>query len=150
MTRIVRALLPALLLAWMGPGLVSTALAQGGQEGEDVAPATFNRGIILYQRYCSNCHGADARGDGRIAHLLKVPPPNLRTLAVQNDGEFPTDRIQKVIDGRKGILLHGTREMPIWGQVFLDGEGPEAEAAAEEKILDLVGYLKVIQESSNE
>lgn len=120
-------------------------LAQQGEE--EISPATFNRGIILYQRYCSNCHGDGAQGDGRIAHLLKVPPSDLTQLALKNGGEFPIDDARKTIDGRKGIMLHGTREMPIWGQVFKEGEGPEAEAEAQKKINDLIGYLKAIQET---
>lgn len=142
-----------LSLALLGLALAVLALpATSGpaQQGDDVAPSTFNRGIILYQRYCSNCHGENGTGDGRIAHLLKVPPADLTLIAANNDGEFPAEKVEKTIDGRKGVMLHGTREMPIWGQVFLEGEGPEAEAEAERKIEDLVGYLKAIQEESGD
>lgn len=142
-----------LSLALLGLALAVVALpgtSSQAQEGDDVAPATFNRGIILYQRYCSNCHGQDGAGDGRIAHLLKVPPANLTQIAANNGGEFPAEKVEKTVDGRKGVMLHGTREMPIWGQVFLEGEGPEAEAEAERKIEDLVGYLKAIQEESGD
>lgn len=122
-------------IAWGG------AAAQTG----DSSTAQFNRGILLYQRYCSNCHGDQAHGDGRIAHLLKTEPADLTQLT-DEDGRFPTDEVRKTIDGRAGILAHGTREMPIWGQVFLEGDGPEAEAEVEAKIDDLIGYLEAIQE----
>lgn len=107
----------------------------------------FNQGSIAYQRYCANCHGSKAKGDGQVARLLKVQPPDLTVLAANNDGEFPAEQVRKTIDGRKGIVAHGMRDMPIWGDVFLEAEnGPEAEAEAERKIEELVIYLKLIQE----
>ena len=52
-----------------------------------------------------------------------------------------------MIDGRKDVTGHGPREMPIFGQYFLDGgEGPEAEARVKARIDELVAYLKGIQE----
>lgn len=133
------------------PLLLGLTLALFPLLGQETNPQTeyslFNRGSVSYQRYCSNCHGAKAKGDGQIARLLKVQPADLTQLSVNNGGEFPEEEVRQTIDGRKGALGHGPREMPIWGQVFLDGgEGPEAEAKVRTKIDELVAYLKGIQE----
>lgn len=107
----------------------------------------FNKGSVSYQRYCANCHGSKAKGDGQVARLLTVKPPDLTQLAIGNGGEFPEEEVRRIIDGRKGVLGHGMRDMPIWGDVFRDGEeGPEAEARVEQRIDELVAYLKGIQE----
>jgi hypothetical protein len=36
-------------------------------------------------------------------------------LSKNNNGVFPLNAVYEVIDGRKSIKAHGTREMPIWG-----------------------------------
>jgi len=140
---------PLILLATL---LLLLALAPAASQ-ESTAPKDkeeeielFNQGSILYQRNCTNCHGTRARGDGQIARLLTVKPTDLTQLAANNGGEFPTEEVFKAIDGRKGVLGHGMRDMPIWGDVFLaDDGGPEAEQEAKRKIRSLVVYLKKIQ-----
>ena len=46
----------------------------------------------------------------------KTPPPNLTLLAKNNGGHFPFLRVLEMIDGRNMIEVHGTREMPVWGE----------------------------------
>ena len=135
-------ILAALLLLLALAPAVSQEAKTGDKEIE-----LFNEGSILYQRNCTNCHGTRAKGDGQVARLLTVKPTDLTQLAVNNDGEFPADEVFQAIDGRKGILGHGMRDMPIWGDVFLAEDGdPEAKAEAERKIRSLVVYLKKIQD----
>ena len=38
-----------------------------------------------------------------------------RALAGANGGVFPFEHVYAAIDGRLGIRVHGTREMPVWG-----------------------------------
>lgn len=135
-----------LLLLALTPALSQTS--QGGKADKGPDEITlFNEGSILYQRNCTNCHGTRAKGDGQVARLLTVKPTDLTQLAANNGGEFPADEVFKAIDGRKGILGHGMRDMPIWGDVFLSEDGgPDAEAAAQRKIQSLVMYLKKIQD----
>ena len=61
------------------------------------------------------CHGLDGNGKGPLSAELKSQPADLTILAKRNDGVFPVNAIYEVIDGRKAIKAHGTREMPIWG-----------------------------------
>lgn len=131
----------AVLLACLAAPLLEA------QEEASARYVLFNKGSVSYQRYCSNCHGTKAKGDGQVARLLTVKPTDLTQLAANNGGEFPEEEVRRTIDGRKGVAGHGMRDMPIWGDVFRNGElGPEAEAAVESKITELVAYLEGIQE----
>jgi len=108
-----------------------------------------------YEASCAVCHGQTGRGEGPMRAFLVVPPADLTTLARRNGGIFPAERVARTIDGRVTIGSHGTREMPVWGQVFLEQEraqttegrrrvGPEWRVHA--RILALVDYLARLQE----
>ena len=102
-------------------------------------------GAELYRNYCSACHGATGEGDGPVAGVMQVTVPNLRTLAMRSGGRFPTDAVTAYIDGTRIPLAHGSRQMPIWGDVFLwDDEGASVERA-EQRIAAIVDYLMVLQ-----
>ena len=104
-------------------------------------------GQQLYQRFCSGCHGVNAHGDGKIAPSLDVAVPDLTLLAQRNRGEFPRERLVKIIDGRITIGKHINRTMPIWGEELLRGEQGDTEAEHDESILinKIVDYLESIQ-----
>jgi mono/diheme cytochrome c family protein len=38
-------------------------------------------GAQMFKEYCAVCHGPGGKGDGTVATALKVPPPDLTTLA---------------------------------------------------------------------
>ncbi|WP_254444531.1 c-type cytochrome [Ruegeria sp. HKCCA6707] len=88
--------------------IAGTAVAQevNIQDGKD-----------LFRTYCWQCHGFEATGDGPMAEMLAIRTPNLTTLALENAGVFPIDRVAEKIDGRSRLLAHGG-EMPIFGAVF--------------------------------
>ena len=73
-------------------------------------------GADEYYRLCAVCHGEGGRGDGPMSRMLKRPPPNLTLLAKNNGGHFPFLRVLEMIDGRNMIEVHGSREMPVWGE----------------------------------
>ena len=114
----------------------------------DAADFTTYSGEQLFQRLCASCHGKEARGDGPVAGSLAVKVPNLRELQKRNRGEFPVDKIHKIIDGRISLAPHGTRVMPVWGDELLRSEAgdPEAERSAAELIRKIAEYLRGIQE----
>ena len=64
-----------------------------------------------YETLCANCHGRTGAGDGPIAAILTVKPPNLTQLARQNGGKFPFDDVYQTIDGRIMPPAHGTSQM---------------------------------------
>ncbi|HEX6900407.1 MAG TPA: cytochrome c [Thermoanaerobaculia bacterium] len=120
-----------ILLGWM-------AGSAGAQDDEQVAI-----GKITYRVYCQNCHGAGAKGDGKLAELMKVRPTDLTQLSKKNGGAYPADEVAGVIDGRAYVLAHGDREMPVWGQNFLDKTGSEDDVKT--KVRQLVLFLESVQ-----
>lgn len=120
----------------------------GGDPGLAAPPSTLSEaGRTLYVRYCGSCHGMDARGDGPTAAVLRVPPTDLTSLARANRGSFPAARVSDSIDGRIRIPVHGTREMPIWGERLGDdiGNRDTREEVVRGRIWFLVEYLRTLQ-----
>lgn len=114
-----------------------------------VEPASLT-GLELYQRFCASCHGVNGYGDGLVAPLIEVQTPDLTRIAARTGGEFPTDQVRWVIDGRDDRRAHGSRDMPVWGWQFYDNrnvDDTEARARADELVERLVAYLRSIQRS---
>lgn len=115
------------------------------QQRLDVPP-----GKGSFDRYCASCHGVDGKGDGPLANLLNQKPTDLTLLAKKNNGNFPAQRVARIIDGREEIAIHGPRDMPVWGQRF--GQAEEAagqqtsQTAIREQIQLLLEYLEKIQQ----
>jgi hypothetical protein len=109
----------------------------------------IDAGKIEYQRSCAVCHGLDGKGDGRMAKLLKVKPANLTQLSAKYYGIFQFWDLYRIIDGRKEVGGHGSREMPIWGTVFKHESGTDrgADLTAHARILEIVYYIESIQTS---
>lgn len=83
-------------------------------------------GRAAYLDHCAVCHGVDAEGDGPMASVLSVPPPDLTVLAAQNDGDFPIGVVLRHVDGREEVLAHGD-PMPLFGMLL---DGPSAAVLA--------------------
>ncbi len=47
--------------------------------------ASVERGKVLYQKYCMDCHGQEGRGDGMLAQDNELEPANLRDLVKRVD-----------------------------------------------------------------
>lgn len=100
-------------------------------------------GEELYVSYCMICHGE--QGNGSMAELLTVQPPDLTKISARRNGEFPEEELYKIIDGRQMMQGHGTRDMPIWGLTFKNSEKLKNEKQVKENIERIVEYLKTIQ-----
>ena len=64
---------------------------------------------------------------------------------------FPWLRLYEVIDGKDVIDEHGTREMPIWGDMFDISQWPNqydgfADVIVRGRIFELLIYLESIQD----
>ncbi len=107
-----------------------------------------------FVRSCAACHGESGRGDGMVAELLLVKPPDLTAIQKRHDGKFPAPWVYWIIDGRNDLRPHGSKEMPIWGDRYradaLRGLplplNVSADAVVHGRILSLVFYLDLIQE----
>ncbi len=93
---------------------------------------------------CAACHGKDGRGDGPIHDALSRRPSDLTLLSRNNGGAFPETVVYQIIDGRRPVDFHGTRDMPVWGRRF-DLAG-DSEPAIEARIDRLIQYLESIQQ----
>lgn len=129
--------------------------------GRQVVAEVLDPGKAEYHSSCASCHGIDGKGNGPVSADLKVPRSDLTVLAKKNNGVFPFNSVNDIIDGRKAVIAHGTRDMPIWG----DRYAPEPtkalvprpsenilslfydpEAIVRMRILTVIDYLNRIQE----
>lgn len=94
-----------------------------------------NGGKELYLKYCASCHGNQGKGDGPVGRDLKVRVPDLTVLRSKNRSIYPLDRVMSSIDGSRVVRTHGTRTMPVWGEVF-------RKENEKEKYTELTSLLK--------
>ena len=113
----------------------------------DVIYSPAERGQALFIEYCQSCHGVEGRGNGPLADLLKIPPPDLTLISERANGVFPVDMLAAYIDGRSALESHGSRNMPVWGNIWTDTEGgADADQAVAEQISELIEFIRTIQE----
>jgi mono/diheme cytochrome c family protein len=112
----------------------------------DEGPDFLDSGQQTYQHHCASCHGADARGNGPAASLLTVPAPDLTRLRQKYNDHFPVDDLYSMIDGNDKVTAHGTREMPIWGNIWSERDGtPVRREVVDRRISELIEYLRSVQ-----
>jgi len=103
-------------------------------------------GKARFMENCAVCHGPDAKGGGPFASLLKAAPSDLTLLSRNAGGEFPFNRVYDAIDGRGSVKgAHGSKEMPIWGGEW-KGSSVAAETAVRGQVLEMIIYLRSIQQ----
>jgi mono/diheme cytochrome c family protein len=102
-------------------------------------------GHELYTVYCASCHGVEGKGNGPAAPALKARVPDLTLLKRKSGGKFPLLLVEQAIDGEEGIpAVHGTREMPVYYELF---EAIRRDPAFVAQRIDLLtGYIQSIQE----
>jgi mono/diheme cytochrome c family protein len=126
--------------------LCSLSVAQKPKVVNVPAPHTSaNSGKQMFEAYCAACHGKEGRGDGPVAAALKMPPADLTVLARQNKGKFPSIQVAKAITGEAGISAHGSKEMPIWGPVFMS-MSHQHESEVHLRVANLTEYIKSLQQ----
>jgi len=136
------------------------ALCQPAQAGQGSRLRQINsiEGKDLYRAYCAQCHGETGKGDGVRAPTLRIPAPDLTTIAVRNGGKFNRIGVQLYFEGdRPGrILKRGPTgspvlidengvadEMPVWGIVF---RSMWPDNPVQIRTGNLARYLEKIQE----
>jgi mono/diheme cytochrome c family protein len=98
-----------------------------------------------YEKYCASCHGSEGRGDGPVAQAMKAMPADITLLSTNNDGKFPTEQVQAVIDGRADVKAHGPRAMPVWGEEFYVSAEGVGQRQARDRIDALTEYVRRMQ-----
>jgi mono/diheme cytochrome c family protein len=101
-----------------------------------------------YMAYCAVCHGKDAKGGGPAAAAMKLPVPDLTTLAGRNGGKFNYFAVEDIIrgTGKDPTKAHGTEDMPVWGPVFTAAISDTASRTL--RIKNLVTYIQSIQQGT--
>jgi mono/diheme cytochrome c family protein len=140
---------PALVIGVLTASVLSSiALRAQQQPAPTVKRETAQRvgsvaGKDTYAAYCAVCHGADGRGNGPAAPALKTPPTDLTTYAKRHGGEFSDVDVREIIAGDQSYVAHGSRDMPIWGDVFRRTE--EDMQVRQLRVHNLIDYLKSLQ-----
>jgi mono/diheme cytochrome c family protein len=140
--------LSLLLVAAVATGADTPAL--GPAQAKPAAPPADTgvygvSGAYAYRTHCASCHGADGKGEGPLAENLRVHPPDLTLLAKRHGGEYPAEKIQRIVDGRKPLPGHGGADMPIWGDAFRNADTGYDDAKVKEKVRSIVDYLRTLQ-----
>jgi hypothetical protein len=76
-------------------------------------------------------------GKGPLSAELRSQPVDLTILAKKNDGVFPVNAVYEVIDGRKSVKAHGTREIPIWGFRYTPSPNQALSSTASDQYFNL-------------
>ncbi len=136
----------AALLAVVGLLLGSFAVIAGCTDKSEADPLAS--GKASYEAYCESCHGAEGTGLGELSGDMTTIPANLTDLSYRNAGTYPVEQVYKIIDGREMIPEHGTRAMPVWGNIWgYEGDTPVDHEVVEQRINELVEYIRTLQNS---
>ncbi len=135
------------LLLWTGCADEGAHETGGGRTAAGIYGSDpIENGRISYVTYCASCHGADGRGDGPVAAALVSPATDLTRISERAGGAYPVDSVYAYIDGREDVAAHGTRDMPVWGNIWIEEHGePVQQEAVAHRINELVEYLRTIQ-----
>jgi len=139
-----RLCISAFVLASVGIG-AAFAQSQTTIKKVPVTSTSPTSGKEMFQTYCAVCHGQDGKGAGPAADALKKAPADLTQLTRKNSGKFPEQRVSLVITtGPSEILAHGSKDMPVWGDLFKH-MGSSDPGVARLRIANLTDYIKSIQ-----
>ena len=129
----------------LGAGLVGSTFFTAA--GVNADPSEWVKAD--YVNSCAACHGVDGTGNGPMAGELKGKPTDLTMLAKQNGGNFPYLKVYRTIDGtwdQGNMRAHGSKEMPIWGDVFRRTAGGEnVYMQTKGRIMAIIQYIDSLQ-----
>lgn len=106
-------------------------------------PTDPSSGKAMFTEYCASCHGESGTGNGPAASALKKAPADLTQLSAHNGGKFPEARVSRFIKGDDLVAAHGSRDMPVWGDVFRSMTTDSSVPV--QRVYNLTNYVKSIQ-----
>ena len=109
---------------------------------EPMKRTSASNGKQMFESYCAACHGKDAKGTGPAASALKKTPADLTRIAARNGGTFPDVKVKRFIEGLDEVPAHGSRDMPMWGELFREMD----RGTSEIRVQALNDYLKSLQQ----
>ena len=129
--------------------LIPAGLVLGAQNPPGIKPVPVVQtsavsGQQMFDTYCAVCHGKDGQGNGPAAAALKKAPADLTQIAIRHGGKFPEIDVQQTISGQFWVAAHGSREMPIWGDLFRSLNSGAA-SIVQVRVDNLTSYIKTLQ-----
>lgn len=100
--------------------------------------------VAMFREYCAACHGPEGKGNGPAAAALKTVPADLTKISARNGGMYPEVKVKRYIEGLDQISAHGSRDMPVWGQVFRTMPGGQSTVGL--RVQQLSDYIKKMQQ----
>ncbi|MBW8186620.1 c-type cytochrome [Shewanella nanhaiensis] len=82
----------------------------------DKLDKTVRDGKIIFETRCALCHGKLGQGDGRMARIIKTPPPANLTRSILNPVQM------RLIIKLGGQEVGRSPKMPPWGDFMTDNE----------------------------
>lgn len=137
-------------ILWLVAIIVMAMLASAQDQAKKeikhvpIKPTSAASGQEMYKNYCAVCHGADGKGQGPAAEALKVAPPDLTTLAQKNGGAYPGLRVAAVLRGEQMMPSHGSKDMPVWGNLFWHLSGGRS-SEVQQRVSNLNKYVESLQ-----
>lgn len=119
----------------------ASAPAQPQVERKPIKPVPASDAGAMFQNYCAACHGKEAKGNGPAASALTKTPADLTRISARNGGKFPDVKVKRYIEGLDEVPAHGTRDMPMWGDLFRALNRDTAQI----RVQALSDYLKALQ-----
>ena len=89
---------------------------------------SVDRGAVIYKEYCSQCHGAEGKGDGPAASGLSPKPAVHANIPFE---KLPMEYLYNVIN-HGGPSVGKSANMPYWGLTI-----------GQQGVADVLAYLKV-------
>lgn len=99
-------------------------------------------GKVMFHEYCAVCHGEQGVGNGPAADALKKQPADLTQISRKNGGKFPELKVMRMIQGADEVAAHGTRAMPVWGNIFRSLGSKDTETL---RVTALMRYVEGLQ-----
>ncbi len=93
----------------------------------EFANASVERGTVIYKEYCSQCHGAEGKGDGPAASGLSPKPAVHANIPFE---KLPMEYLYNVINFG-GSSVGKSATMPYWGLTI-----------GQQGVADVIAYLK--------
>jgi mono/diheme cytochrome c family protein len=91
----------------------TVAMLKQGQKSDE---ASLKAGRLIFQGRCALCHGSEGEGNGKMARIIKSPPPFNLTLS-----RAPDAYLQAIIS-QGGEKMGRSPRMPPWGTDLSDSE----------------------------
>jgi mono/diheme cytochrome c family protein len=102
---------------------VSSFTYAAGDAGNMSDDKSMERGKVVYDKYCSKCHGKNADGRGKDAYKYAPPPTNFHV--AQAAGPYMSDMVKK-----GGKAMNRSEDMPDW-----------EDDLSKQQIEDVVNYV---------